>query len=179
MRLLGCPFEIMVKSVDETVDLTLPPADVVRTLALRKARAVSDELAGDKEKAVVIGADTIVVWNGVILGKPRDEEEAFRMLSLLQGNTHQVYSGVACMDTATDRAVVDYRMTQVTFKPLTDQQIRRYIQTGEPLDKAGAYGIQGYGALLVDHIEGDYFNVVGLPLSRLTDLLQEFGIEVI
>lgn len=101
------------------------------------------------------------------------------MLCALQGKTHQVYSGVTCIDAVTGKTVVDHCATAVTFKPLTESQIMRYIQTGEPKDKAGAYGIQGRGAVIVEKMEGDYFNVVGLPLSRLNDMLRDFGFDVI
>jgi septum formation protein len=177
--LLGLPYDIVVKPVDERIHSDMSPEKVVRELALRKARAVFAEVRERKKGSIIIGADTIVVLDGTILGKPKDEQDAFRMLSSLQGRTHQVYSGVACIDTVSGKTVVDYCVTSVTIKPLSERQIRRYVQTGEPNDKAGGYGIQGYGALIVEKIDGDYFNVVGLPLSRLSDMLCEFGIEVI
>lgn len=179
MGLLSLPYDIVVKPVDESVGSNLRPEQVVCELAMRKARVVLEEGISGKKDSIVIGADTIVVLDGMILGKPKDREDAFRMLSRLQGRTHEVYSGVACLDAVTGKTMVDYCQTTVTIKPLTERQIERYIQTGEPMDKAGAYGIQGYGALIVEKIEGDYYNVVGLPLSRLSDMLAEFGIEVL
>lgn len=177
--LLGLPFEILAKPVNEEVEPGLSPEQVVCELALRKARAVLEEVKEKRRGAIIIGADTIVVLEGRILGKPKDEEEAFQMLSALQGRTHQVYSGVACLDSATEKKVVDFCLTEVTIKPLTEEKIKRYIETKEPLDKAGGYGIQGYGALIVERINGDYFNVVGLPLSLLSEMLVHFGIDVI
>lgn len=181
IELLGLPYDIVVKPVDEQTRPGLSPKEVVRQLALRKARAVYADVKTetDDNGRIVIGADTVVVLNGKILGKPKDEQDALEMLSALQGKTHQVYSGVACIDTGSGKTVTDYRKTAVTIKPLSQEQIKRYIQTGEPHDKAGAYGIQGYGALIVEKIDGDYFNVVGLPLSCLNDMLAEFDIEVI
>lgn len=179
IELLGLPYDIVVKPGDEQTRPGLSPKEVVRQLALRKARAVYDDIKEENKSSIVIGADTVVVLNGKVLGKPKDEQDALEMLSALQGKTHQVYSGVACIDTGSGKTVTDYRKTAVTIKPLSQEQIKRYIQTGEPHDKAGAYGIQGYGALIVEKIDGDYFNVVGLPLSCLNDMLAEFDIEVI
>lgn len=179
MGLLGLPYDVVVKPVDEQIAPGVSPEEAVRELALRKARAAVKDVRESNQDAVVIGADTVVVLDGHILGKPRDEQDAFHMLCALQGKTHQVYSGVACIDAVTGKTVVDHCATAVTFKPLTESQIMRYIQTGEPKDKAGAYGIQGRGAVIVEKMEGDYFNVVGLPLSRLNDMLRDFGFDVI
>lgn len=178
IRLLGLPHHIVVSNVDERIESVMTPKQVVRELSLRKARAVYREVKGTQD-GVIIGADTIVVFNDSILGKPKHEQDAFHMLNALQGNTHQVYSGITCIDTETGKTNVDHRLTLVTMKPLSEQQIKRYIETGEPHDKAGAYGIQGFGATIVEKIDGDYFNVVGLPLSLLSDMLRDFGIEVI
>lgn len=179
IRLLGQSYDIVVSRVDERITTEMPPAQVVHDLSIRKARAVYNEIKDSQKDGIVIGADTIVVLNDKILGKPKDEQEAFQMLHALQGNTHHVYSGVACIDLESGETLVDHCKTAVTIKPLSEQEIRRYIQTGEPKDKAGAYGIQGIGAVIVEKIEGDFFNVVGLPLSLLSDMLKRFGIEVI
>jgi septum formation protein len=128
---------------------------------------------------VIVGSDTIVVRDGDVLGKPRDVQEAADMLRSLQGREHAVYTGVACVDALTGTRQVDCRATTVTMKALTEAQIQAYARSGEGLDKAGAYAIQGLGATIVTGIEGCYFNVVGLPLSLLVDMLKEFDIQVL
>jgi septum formation protein len=176
---LGLPYEIISSNVDETVGGSLTPAEIVEVLAVRKAQAVCELIQSSDKRGIVIGSDTIVVFQGQVLGKPVDEQDSFRMLSALEGETHQVYSGIACVDSQTGECHVSHRVTQVFMKPLADEQIRRYIATGEPRDKAGSYAIQGLGATIVERIEGDYFNVVGLPLSLLSDLLKAFGIHIL
>lgn len=170
---LKIDFEVRTADCEE---ITVPgerPEDTVKRLSLTKARCVA-ELEGDD--AVVIGADTVVAIDGKILGKPADEHEAAEMLKLLSGRTHRVYTGLAVIGGG--KTVNEYVETEVKFYDLTDSQIKRYIATGEPMDKAGAYGIQKYGSLLVEEIRGDYFNVVGLPVGRLDRVLREdFGIE--
>jgi septum formation protein len=175
---LGLPVEVVQNAVDETVDENLPPHVVVQTLAKRKMIAAWEKI-GAKKDCIIISGDTIVVHNGDILGKPCDAGEAFRMLKRLQGETHTVYSGVASMHAETGKKIIDYRAVKVTMKPLSDRQIQRYIATGEPMDKAGAYGIQGLGATLIEKIEGDYFAVVGLPLALLSDMLSTLGVDVL
>ena len=123
----------------------------------------------------MIAADTIVALDGAVLGKPNDGLEAFRMLSALSGRRHQVYTGVTLLRGGERRT--EHEVTTVTFRELTQDDITRYIATGEPMDKAGAYGIQGYGALLVERIEGDYFNVMGLPVCRLGRMLAGMGTD--
>lgn len=179
IRSLGLPYIIRVSDADETVEGEITPSEMVEMLSLRKAATVREQLRSSGEQGVIIGSDTIVVFDGKVLGKPADEQDSFRMLKWLQGATHQVYSGIACVDAATGKQAVAHRITQVRMKPLSDEQIWRYIATGEPKDKAGSYAIQGLGATIVDSIEGDYFNVVGLPLSLLSDLLLEFDIRVL
>ena len=146
------------------------PADTVKALAMAKATEVLEKAApGD----IVIGADTIVSIDGAILGKPKSEAEAFDMLSRLSGRTHTVYTGVAVLS-GNERSN-EVEATEVTFRSLTEREILAYIATGEPMDKAGAYGIQGKGSLLISGIKGDYFNVVGLPLNLLGQMLSGFG----
>lgn len=176
---LGISFRIQASSVEESVPATLSPADIVETLALRKAQAVANSLIDDRSESIVIGSDTIVVLHGEVLGKPRDKDDAVRMLSALQGTTHEVFSGIAIIDSANGQKIVNHRCTKVTMKQLSLEQIERYIATGEPDDKAGAYAIQGIGATIVEGIEGDYFNVVGLSLSLLSDMLRDMGVEVL
>jgi septum formation protein len=170
----GIPVRILVSDVDESTPADWSPLQVVEQLALRKARAV---LADVRDDEIVVGSDTIVVLNNTILGKPKDEADAIRMLTALQGNMHHVYSGVACIAKATGQEVVTYRKTAITMAPLTVEQVRRYVATGEPMDKAGAYGIQGKAAAFITEMEGDYFSVVGLPVSALAQLLGQLGVE--
>jgi len=179
IRTLGLDPIILPSHVDESVDASMSPQEVVEELALRKALSVTDELADIRPGMVVIGSDTIVVLDGEILGKPSDSDDASRMLHRLQGRAHAVYSGIACVDVATRRHTVSHRRTTVHMQPLTEDQISRYVETGEPSDKAGSYAIQGIGATFITGIEGDYFNVVGLPLNLLSELLSEFGIHVL
>jgi septum formation protein len=179
IRTLGIPFEIKASEADETVDEGMNPEEIVTALAWRKARTVLNQLDKSVQRGVVLGADTIVVLDGEVLGKPADPEDAFRMLNRLQGNTHEVYSGVTLIDAESGHTLSGYRRTAVTMKRMDKTVIRRYIETGEPADKAGAYAIQGLGATLVEKIDGDYFNVVGLPLALLSDLLLEMGIAVL
>ena len=151
------------------------PAALVIRYALAKARSV----VGDYDGALIIGADTVVFIDGEILGKPRDEAQAEAMLAQIAGRTHSVYTGIAIIDTADGREEAAYQRTKVHFKQLSSDEITRYVATGEPMDKAGAYAIQGKGAFLVDRIEGDYFNIVGLPMCLLGRVLAGFGYDVL
>lgn len=170
LSLLDIPFKIMVSDADETVDESLPAYFIAESLSLKKAAAVAKNIS---TPAIVIGADTIVVSEGKILGKPKDTTDAHAMLSALSGRTHSVISGVTVMDTKSAKSESFYVETQVTFCELSDDEIAEYIASGEPMDKAGAYGIQGRGGKFVEKISGDYFNVVGLPLSRLYQVLKK------
>lgn len=171
----GFSFEVKVSDADEIIT-EKEPDKIVKELALVKACAV----AASETEALIIGADTIVTVDGKILGKPRDAEEAFSMLSMLQGRTHQVYTGVALItkEEELQKSHVFSEKTDVHMYPMTEQEIREYIATGEPLDKAGAYGIQGRAAVYIRKIEGDYNNVVGLPISRLYQELKSSGYYV-
>ncbi|SEN34299.1 Maf family protein [Lihuaxuella thermophila] len=173
---LGLSFRVQISRADETID-HLSPAAAVEQLALRKAKAVAAEC----DSALVIGADTVVVLDGEILGKPEDSGHAVRMLHRLQGRSHQVYTGIALVQVRSGKVIrelVDHNQTQVTMRALSPQKIDWYVETGEPLDKAGAYGIQGLGALLVEKIEGCYFNVVGLSVSLLDDMMERMGFSL-
>lgn len=174
---MGLDFSVCVSDADEsTVSKEVPPYIYVQELAFLKAAAVAKDAA---KNTVVIGADTIVVNNGEILGKPKDEEDAFTMLKSLSGKTHQVYTGYCVMRVSDAYTVCERVCTDVTFKELSDEKIDGYIKTGEPMDKAGAYGIQGYGAMLIESINGDYFNVVGLPINALSETLEnDFGFKL-
>jgi septum formation protein len=166
---LHIPFAIRSPRTDETVPGNMPPAEVVLELAVRKAKAV----AANCQNSCVIGADTIVAIDGEILGKPSGREQAGKMLKALSGRTHSVFTGVAVLYGQSIEAF--YEKTDVTFWELSEEEIGRYIDTGEPFDKAGAYGIQEWGSLLVKEIHGDYFSVVGLPLARLARALEKIG----
>ncbi|HHY92885.1 MAG TPA: septum formation protein Maf, partial [Firmicutes bacterium] len=153
------------------------PGALVEELARRKAAAVAASLEEPDER-LVVGADTIVVLADRILGKPRDEAEARSMLTALSGRWHQVFTGVAVIDPVSGRTVSAHETTRVKFRCLAARGIAAYVATGEPLDKAGAYGVQGKGALLVECIDGCFYNVVGLPLVKLAAVLREFGFDV-
>lgn len=172
---IGVSFKVQPARVPEAWDDSSDSEEVARDLALRKARAV----AALQAEGLVVGADTLVCLDGVILGKPRSESEATSMLQRLSGKTHSVVTGVAVVDSRSGREEVAAEVTRVTFRTLSPAEIERYVATGEPMDKAGAYGIQGVGALLVARIEGCYPNVVGLPLVRLAELLSRFGVELL
>ena len=165
-------FRIVAPDIDEQIDRNLPPAELVRRISEEKARAVRDR--ADPED-IIIAADTVVALDGAVLGKPAHEAEAFRMLSILSGCRHQVYTGLTVLQGEQVYSMTEE--TDVTFRPLTGEEIDCYIETGEPLDKAGAYGIQGYGALFVQSIEGDYYNVMGLPVCRLGEILNRLGVN--
>jgi len=177
---LSLPVYILSTDTDETIEAGWSPSQVVEQLSLRKAKAAIPLLQQNQEvlTSLIIGADTIVVLDGDVLGKPVDDEEAKAMLRRLQGRAHEVYSGVACIHSSTGEALVAHRKTKVIMKPLSEEQIARYVATGEPRDKAGSYGIQGLGATIVEQIDGCYFNVVGLPLSLLSDMLAAYDIAV-
>jgi septum formation protein len=174
MRQIGLDFRVDPADVDESVFPGESPEGYAVRVALDKAHAA----AARAGTGIVIAADTIVVLDDEILGKPADPGDAERMLKLLSGNVHRVITGLAVMDAATGKVLTRTSITRVWFRSLAPHEIISYIATGEPLDKAGAYGIQERGALLVDKIDGCYFNVVGLPLSLLGELLLSFGVDV-
>lgn len=167
---VGIEPDIRPSSVEEIITGTAPE-QVVRELSLQKAEDVAVKY--QTQDVIVIGADTVVSENGAILGKPKSREEAVQMISLLQGNTHQVYTGVSMIFCDTGETVSFAERTDVTVYPMSKSQIEAYVETGEPMDKAGAYGIQGLFAAYVKEIRGDYSNVVGLPLGRVCQELRE------
>ncbi len=174
LRQIGVDFSIDPADVDERVlPHELPEGYAVR-VAFDKARLAALRAGA----GIVIAADTIVVVDDEILGKPADASDAERMLKMLSGKVHRVITGLAVMDAATGKALTRTSITRVWFRSLAQHEIVSYVASGEPLDKAGAYGIQERGALLVDKIEGCYFNVVGLPLSLVGELLLTFGVDV-
>ena len=172
LGLFHIPFTVRVADIDETMDESLPPYDEVARVSRLKALAVPRE-DGD----IVIAADTIVVCQGMTLGKPHTKEEAVRMLSLLSGRDHQVMTGMTLVRGNTVRTVTE--VTDLHFRELTLAEIEAYVAAGEPMDKAGAYGIQGGAALFCEKMVGDYYNVMGLPVSRLWQLLREVAPELL
>ena len=157
-------------NVDENINRGETPEQVSMTLSLIKALDVSNRFSKD----IVIGADTIVVVDGKILGKPKGKEDAYDMLNILSGRIHEVITGVALIKADMNIKIIDYEKTRVKFRKLTDDMIYRYIGTNEPFDKAGAYAIQGVGQILVENIDGCFFNVVGLPLTKIDKLLSKY-----
>ena len=171
LGMLRIPFTVAVADIDETMDMTRPPYEEVARVSRLKAEAIPH--AGDD---VVIAADTIVVCNGKVLGKPTDEADAFRMLRMLSGKDHQVMTGLTVLRGNTVKICTE--VTDIHFRELSDKEIEAYIRTKEPMDKAGSYGIQGGAALFAERINGDYFNVVGLPVCRLGLILKEIAPEL-
>ena len=171
LALVGIPHEVRPADIDETYLPGEPPRDHAERLAREKTAAI----AAAEPEALVIGSDTIVVVDGDVLGKPAQAEEAGRMIARLAGRTHTVMTGVAVAWRGQTRSAVEE--VDVTFHPLSAREIAEYVATREPMDKAGAYGIQGYGATIVARVDGDYFAVMGLPLQRLVRLLGDVGIR--
>lgn len=171
LGLLGIPFEIQVPQADETMDPAADPARQVAQVSRRKALATHTETGN-----VVVAADTIVVCDGKIMGKPHSFQEAVEMLSLLSGRSHLVMTGMTVMRGEQISSCTE--ITEVFFREISQKEILRYVESGEPMDKAGAYGIQGGAALFVEKIDGDYYNVMGLPVCRLTQLLKEVAPEL-
>ena len=166
-------FEIIPTQGDESCPPGCTPAEMVEELSRRKCA----EIAASHPDALVIAADTVVAIDDKILGKPHGREQAVGMLRLLSGREHRVYTGLTV--TYGGETVTEHEITAVRFRPLSGADIRRYIATGEPMDKAGAYGVQGYGCVLVEGIVGDYYNVMGLPVCRLARLLARFGVDAL
>ena len=161
-------FDIEKSDIEEVALENESPEDMVVRLAYEKAF----DVAKRNTDRLVIGADTIVALDDEVLGKPKDQKEAYQMIKRLSNKTHKVITGISLINLKENKIIKDYVVSLVTFKDLSEDSIKDYINTNESLDKAGAYGIQGYGALLVKNIQGDYFNIVGLPISRLSDLLK-------
>ena len=161
-------FDIQKSDIEEVILENESPEDMVVRLAYEKAF----DVAKRNTDRLVIGADTIVALDNEVLGQPKDQNEAYQMIKRLSNKTHKVITGISLINLKENKIIKDYVVSFVTFKDLSEDSIKDYINTNESLDKAGAYGIQGYGALLVKNIQGDYFNIVGLPISRLSDLLK-------
>lgn len=170
LKLICEDFEIRPDNSPEKADKSLPPHEFVSALSMEKCKNIAK--VSDENK-IVIGADTVVAAEGKILGKPSDRQDAENMLKLLSGNIHSVYTGVTVMCRAKNKTVTFFEKTDVYFYELSEDEIKSYVRTNEPMDKAGSYGIQGKGALFVKKIDGDYGNVVGLPVARLARVLRE------
>ena len=171
LSLFGLPFVIRAADIDETMDQNKAPFDEVARVSRLKALAVPRE-----EEDIVIAADTIVVLGGTVLGKPHSREEAIKMLTALSGRDHQVMTG--CTVIRGEKTKTFTEVTDLHFRPLREAEILRYVDSGEPMDKAGAYGIQGGAALFCEKIVGDYYNVMGLPVCRLGQVLRKFAPEI-
>lgn len=173
---IGVPFKSMSMDINEDIHVNEQPADYVKRLAEQKALAALDASQG----LPILGADTSVIINGTILGKPQNEDDAKRLLRLLSGKTHQVLSGIAVIQqNGKDvKLMSNVVSTDVTFQPLSEHSIEQYVASGEPMGKAGAYGIQGFAATFISRIEGSYSNVVGLPLMETAQLLSQFNIAI-
>ena len=171
LGLTGLPFIVRAADIDETMDSGRAPFDEVARVSRLKAEAVAR-----KPEDVVIAADTIVVCEGEVLGKPRNEADAFRILSLLSGRHHEVMTGMTVV--CGDKVITHTEVTRIHFRELLPEEIRAYIASGEPMDKAGAYGIQGGAALFADEMVGDYYNVMGLPVCRLAVILRSLGLPI-
>lgn len=179
LKQLNIEFHVSPSELEEVLDESLRPEELVQKLSFQKASDVAEKMREqNKTDCLVIGADTVVVKEKV-LGKPGDTLQAYKMLESLQGAWHEVITGVTLVDVENRKTVSFFEKTRVKMRELNSREIDSYIKTGEPIDKAGAYGIQGMGAVLVERIEGCYFNVVGLPLTKLAVMLREFGVEVL
>jgi septum formation protein len=180
LELLNIPFNVVDSNVDETVEFGPSPAEIAKMLANRKAQSVANMIGPGH---IVIGADTIVVLNHRVLGKPNDRNDAIEMLLALQGKVHEVFTGIAIIDDKNSKElrkeIVQVSRTLVHMRKLTLSQIEKYVDSGEPMDKAGAYAIQGFGSVFVESIEGCYFNVVGLPVSLFVNMMEELGYSLL
>lgn len=161
--------------MEENIQEIVTPARLVELLSMRKAEKAAEELPN----GLVIASDTVVVWKGRIMGKPDSREDAMDMLSCLQGDQHSVFSGLAVLDIKTGKSHLSWEETKVFFRQASTKEIELYVDSGEPFGKAGAYAIQGLGAVFVTGIEGCYFNVVGLPISKLSRVLKDFGVDIL
>lgn len=176
LQQVGVECEVMPSQIDENAEAD-GPGDLVEVLSSAKAENIAEQLDGD---FVVIGADTVVVKDNAVYGKPSSQEEACQMLGSLQGDRHEVYTGVTLISVAGGEGLIDtfHVKTIVDMMPMTAEQISSYVQTGEPMDKAGAYGIQGRGAAYIRDVAGDFFNVVGLPISMVLSRLENMGVNL-
>lgn len=171
---MGLEFKVVPSAYEEDPSLKLPPKELVMMFAHGKAADVAKKY----KKGIVIGVDTVVVFKNKILGKPKNKKIAFQMLKSFSGKTQDVYSGVCLIDCSTGKIVKDYEVTKVKFRKLLDSEIKKYVATGEPLDKAGAYGIQDLSSVFIEKVDGCYFNVVGFPIYNIYKNLRKLGVDI-
>jgi len=172
---IGLQFEIIPSGYEEDMSLDLSNEELAKTLAYNKAKDVVDKV----ENGVVIGSDTFIVFSGKRIGKPRDEKDAKEILQMISGQTVTIYSGLAIINKQNKKEITDFEITDVKIKELTEKEIKEYIETGEPLDKAGAFAIQGRGAIFIEKINGCFSNVIGLPLYKLYTNLLKIGVDIL
>jgi septum formation protein len=173
---MGLKFDIIPSQIEEIIDDKNFSTELIENLAEEKA---ADVAKNTDFPAIIIGSDTVVVINNNVLGKPKDEKDAFNMLKMLSGKTHQVISGIAIIDTESNKTIKDSVTSNVTFKELSEKEINAYIATKEPMDKAGAYAIQGLAGMFVKEIKGCYSNIVGISVFKLAEMLNELGVEIL
>lgn len=180
LRALGVEFETRPSEIDESSDLK-DPAEFVHFLSQAKAQEVARQLKGtaSERRTVILGADTIVVLGSEILGKPTSREDAYQMLMRMSGRNHRVFTGVALIDLHSDAVTVNHAVSNVYFRPLDSAEVRSYARTEEPMDKAGAYALQGAASAFVDKIEGCYSNIIGLPMPLTVRMLRQAGIKIL
>lgn len=183
MKIMGLPYEVLASNVDEAVE-KMEPGKMVQALARQKTSNVRSrlgEIKAENDNVIIIGADTMVFYQGHALGKPKDKKDAVRILQMLSDDTHEVYTGVSIIIRNKDGRQEDISFdvrTEVVVQPLSEKQIEDYISTGEPMDKAGAYGIQGSFGIHIKEIAGDYYNVVGFPIAKIYENLFSKGIDI-
>lgn len=170
LNMIGLPFRVEVSGAEETMEENMTPEFFVEQVSLRKAAEVAQR---QKKNALIIAADTVVVLDEDILTKPKDEQDAMQMLGRLSGREHEVLTGLSVIRMHDGKAVSVCEKTKVHFRKLSEEEIDRYVQTGEPMDKAGSYGLQGRASVMADRIDGDFFNVIGLPVCRLAQVLND------
>jgi septum formation protein len=170
---MGLDFEIIPSNYEEDMGMKLPPKELAKTLAYGKAKDVAKKCEG-----IIIGADTFVVQNGKKMGKPKSEQEAFKMLKSFSNKTHKVYTGIAIINNKTGKEITDCEVTSIKFGKMSDEEIKKYIKTKEPMDKAGAYAIQGLGSIFIEKINGCYHNIAGLPIHLTHKNLKKLGINI-
>lgn len=175
LEITGLDFQVCASDYKEDLNPSFKPHKLARFLSRKKAEAVAHKY----RDAVIIAADTFIYFKNSLLGKPRTAEEAEKMLGLLNGKVHSVITGFTILDTGSEKIISKSVVTKVYVRKLTEEEIRAYISSGEPLDKAGAYAVQGLGAVFIEKIEGDFFNVMGLPLAALSESLKKFGVHVL
>jgi septum formation protein len=173
LQQVGLEFTVEVSDFDEAQVKFKTPEDLVEKLSLEKAKVI----AGKNPDAIIIGADTTVIYKNEIIGKPTSKQDAVRILKLLSGNIHEVVTGFTVI--SDKKSITKHVTSKVKFKKLSEVEIKAYVATGEPMDKAGGYGIQDKGGLFIENIQGDYFNVVGLPIFAVSEALKQFGVEII